>query len=171
MTGAAAALATSRHIVRRGGESSFAVPKELAADSTGFRRWSIVDENTPAVHTGFSIAALDAGGSVATHVHSFEESFYVLDGEPELQTSEGAFRLRTGDYGFVPVGMPHSWHASAHALGRWAEMGAPQARAAHRYDTYVGGDGDGGGGVEEKSGGSGEGTRNRSYETHRTNGK
>jgi quercetin dioxygenase-like cupin family protein len=145
VTSAEVALGTSRHIVRRGGESNFAVPDELAAHSASFRRWSIVDENTPAVHTAFGIAALDAGGSVATHVHSFEESFYILEGEPELQTAEGAYHLRMGDYGFVAVGMPHSWRAPRHTGGRWAEMIAPQARAAHGYDTYVVGDGDGGG--------------------------
>jgi quercetin dioxygenase-like cupin family protein len=132
--------------VRRGGESSFAVPDELAAHSAGFRRWSIVDESTPAVHTGFSIATLDGGGSVATHVHSFEESFYVLESEAELHTTDGAFRLGPGDYGFVPVGAPHSWRAR-HAGGRWVEMIAPQARAAHGYDTYAIGGGDGGVGV------------------------
>jgi quercetin dioxygenase-like cupin family protein len=139
-------LATSRHIVRRAGDSKFAVPDELAAHSAGFRRWSIVDESTPAVHTGFGIVALDAGGALATHVHSFEESFYILEGEPEIQISEGEFRLRTGDYGFVPVGAPHSWRAPPHAGGRWAEMVAPQARAGHGHDTYVvaGGDGEAG---------------------------
>lgn len=147
MTGAGAALATARHLVRRGGESTFAVPDELAAQSAGFRRWSIVDESTPAVHTGFGIAALDAGGSVGTHVHSYEESFYVLEGETELQTSEGTFRLRAGDYGFVPVGAPHSWRAPGHAGGRWAEMIAPQARAGYGYDTYLVGGGDGAAGV------------------------
>jgi len=147
VTGAGSALATARHLVRRGGESHFAVPDEVAAHSTGFRRWSIVDERTPAVHTGFSIAALDGGGSVATHVHSFEESLYVLEGEPELRTADGAFRLRPGDYGFVPVGAPHSWRAPRHAGGRWVEMIAPQARAAHAYDTYAIGGGDGGVGV------------------------
>ena len=147
MTSTEPALATGRHIVRRGSESSFAVPSEFAAGTAGFRRWSIVDERTPAVHTGFGIVALEAGGSLATHVHSFEESFYVLEGEPELRTSEGAFRLRAGDYGFVPVGAPHSWHDPGHAGGRWAEMVAPQARASHGYDTYVVGDGDGKTGV------------------------
>jgi quercetin dioxygenase-like cupin family protein len=144
VTGARAALATARHIVRRGGESHFAVPDELSADSAGFRRWSIVDESTPAVHTGFGLAVLDAGGSVGTHVHSYEESFYVLEGEAELETSEARFKLAPGDYGFVPVGAPHSWHGPRHAAGRWAEMIAPQARAAHGYDTYIVGGGSGG---------------------------
>jgi quercetin dioxygenase-like cupin family protein len=147
VTGATPTLATARHIVRRGGDASYAVPDEFAAHSAAFRRWSIVDESTPAVHTGFGICALDAGGSVATHVHSFEESFYVLEGEPVVETSEGASRLRTGDYGVFPVGAPHSWHAAPHGGCRWAEMIAPQARVAHGGDTYVVGGENGGVGV------------------------
>jgi quercetin dioxygenase-like cupin family protein len=129
-------LATSRHIVRRGGDSSFAVPDEFAAHSAAFRRWSIVDQSTPAVHTGFGMCSLDVGGSVATHVHSYEESFHLLDGEAELTTGEGSFCLHSGDYGFIPVGVVHAWHAPGTRGARWAEMLAPQPRAHLNDDTF-----------------------------------
>jgi len=90
-----------------------------------------VDESGPAVHTAFSICA----GTTPTHVHSFEESFFVLDGAPVLQTAEGARRLRPGDYGLVPVGTPHAWRAPEPS--RWAEMLAPQPRARFDEDTFV----------------------------------
>jgi len=137
VTNAAPALAMARHIVRRDGEANFAVPAEFAGHSTGFRRWTVVGEGGPAVHTGFGICALDAGGSEATHVHSFEESFHVLEGEACLQTSVGTFALRPGDYGFVPVGVPHAWRAPAITGARWADMLAPQPRARHGFDTSV----------------------------------
>ncbi len=133
-------MATARHIVRRGGEATFAVPAEFAGHSAAFRRWTVVDETGPAVHTGFGICALDPGGSVAIHIHSFEESVYLLEGEAELATSEGSFRLRPGDYGLIPVGVPHAWKNAAPGPARWAEMDSPQPRSRHAYDTVFTGD-------------------------------
>lgn len=122
--------------MRRGGEPSFAVPDEFASHSQDFRRWTVIDEATSAVHTGFGICTLDPGGSVAAHLHSFEESFYLVEGEVEVQTSEAAFRLRPGDYGLVPVGVPHAWRTPGSATARWAEMTAPQPRSRVGYDTF-----------------------------------
>jgi quercetin dioxygenase-like cupin family protein len=82
---------TSRHLVGRAAEADYAPPSGWAAASTGYRRWTIVGETAGAVHTGFAICELEPGGSVPTHVHSFEESFHVLDGNAAVDTSEGAF--------------------------------------------------------------------------------
>ena len=50
------------------------------------------------------MCTLEARGWVATHVHSYEESVYILEGEAELSTSEGVFKLRAGDYaGALPL--------------------------------------------------------------------
>jgi quercetin dioxygenase-like cupin family protein len=137
VTSSAPTLATARHIVRRGGEATFAVPDELAGHSTGFRRWSVIDGSTPAVHTGLRICTLAAGGFVPVHVHSYEESFHLLDGEAEITTGEGSFRLHAGDYGFVPVGVAHAWRAPGTRGARWAEMTAPQPRAHLNDDTFL----------------------------------
>src|SRR6266513_465682 len=129
------AVSTSRHLVRRGGESNFAVPPAFVDRSKGFRRWAIVGEESPAVHTAFAICTLEAGGWIAAHLHSYEESVYVLEGEAELTTTEGTFRLRAGDYGVIPVGVIHSWRGLPKGA-RWAQMMAPQPRARFGSDTY-----------------------------------
>jgi quercetin dioxygenase-like cupin family protein len=104
---------------------------------TGYTRWSMVGEHTPAaVHTGFGVCALRPGGTVAPHVHSYEESFYVLDGPVTLRTAEGAFLLRSGDYGVLPVGLVHAWSAAGDSTARWADMLAPQPRIRFGGDTY-----------------------------------
>jgi quercetin dioxygenase-like cupin family protein len=95
----------------------------------------VVGEESPAVHTGFALARLEAGGWVANHVHSYEESVYLMEGEAELTTSEGMFRLRAGDYGVIPVGVPHSWRGSERNA-RWAQMMAPQPRTRFAGDTF-----------------------------------
>jgi quercetin dioxygenase-like cupin family protein len=136
VTLAGSALATSRHVVRRDGEADFAVPPAFKGKSEGFRRWALVGEDAPAVHTGFAMCTLEARGWVAAHVHSYEESVYILEGEAELTTSEGVFTLRAGDYALIPVGVPHSWRGSASGRARWAQMMAPQPRSRFGGDTF-----------------------------------
>jgi quercetin dioxygenase-like cupin family protein len=126
---------SAAHLVLRGSEAVYGDPGDLAPGSDGLGRWSIVDETSDAVHTGFGVCRLEPGGVVPAHVHSFEESVYVLEGEVVLRTPEATVRLRPGDYALLPVGTPHSWHADG-AGARWAEMLAPQPRAAHAADTY-----------------------------------
>jgi quercetin dioxygenase-like cupin family protein len=126
---------TSRHVVRRAGDADLTVPEAFAAYSRGFSRWSVVDEAAGAAHTGFGLCALEPSGHVAAHVHSFEESFHVLEGEAVLDTSERATLLRAGDYGLLPVGVPHAWRGAG-STARWAEMLAPQPRARFGGDTF-----------------------------------
>jgi quercetin dioxygenase-like cupin family protein len=124
------------HLVRRAAEARFAVPRWATA-AEGFARWAAVDEDGPAVHTGFGVCTLAPGGTVPAHVHSYEESVHVLDGTVVLRTDDGAWRLAPGDYGLIPVGTPHSWHNEGAEPARWADMLAPQPRAAHGEDTLL----------------------------------
>ena len=101
-------MAGARHLVARRSDAAFSVPERFAELSKGFTRWTIVDESS-SVHQDFGVCELEPGGVIDTHVHSFEESFYVLSGEAVCHTTEGAFRLREGDYGVVPVGSVHAW--------------------------------------------------------------
>ena len=59
----------------------------------GFRRWAMVGEDSPAVHTGFGVCELDPGGTVPAHTHSYEEAFFVLDGSVLLRTPDGGHAL------------------------------------------------------------------------------
>jgi quercetin dioxygenase-like cupin family protein len=127
---------TSRYLVRRAGEASPAVPAAFQGHSAGFARWSVVDEPAGAVHTGFGVCSLAPGGSVDAHVHSFEETVYVLAGEVVLRTPEGSVLLRAGDYGLLPVGMPHAWSSAGDAGASWADMLAPQPRERFGWDTF-----------------------------------
>ena len=125
------------HSVRRASEASFTVPESFVTHSEGFRRWATIDRAAGSVHTGFGICELDLNGSVDRHVHSFEESFYVLEGELVTETNEGSFLLRPGDYGFVPVGAPHAWRNDGSETVRWADMCAPQPDPDFWRDTFL----------------------------------
>ncbi|HZA27206.1 MAG TPA: cupin domain-containing protein [Actinomycetota bacterium] len=123
--------------MRRASEASFTVPESFVTHSEGFRRWATIDRAAGSVHTGFGICELDLNGSVDRHVHSFEESFYVLEGELVTETNEGSFLLRPGDYGFVPVGAPHAWRNDGSETVRWADMCAPQPDPDFWRDTFL----------------------------------
>jgi quercetin dioxygenase-like cupin family protein len=120
----------SRHVVRTAAEATYA-----PAAGAGSSRWSIVDEST-AVHTSFGVCALEPGGATPGQVASYEESFFVLDGEPVLHTGEGAVVLQPGDYGMLPVGVPRAWENRGESAARWAEMLAPQPRRRFGGDSY-----------------------------------
>ncbi len=125
-----------RHVVRAAGEASWNLPPALEGHTSGYRRWTIVDEVAGAVHTGFGIGEMDPGGRIDWHVHSYEESLYVIDGVVVLRTAEAAIRLVAGDYALIPLGQPHALANESGATTRLAAMSAPQPRPAHDGDTY-----------------------------------
>ena len=50
------------------------------------------------------------GTAPPLHVHhSEDEAFYVLDGEVTVLVGDERIDLRTGDYGFAPRGIRHTW--------------------------------------------------------------
>jgi quercetin dioxygenase-like cupin family protein len=98
-------------------------------NSKSFSRCSLVDGSSGSVHMGLGLCALKAGGGVDTHLHSFEESFYVLEGRPTLVLDGGAYPLVPGACGLVPVGVPHAWVGPAKGGAKWIDMLAPQPRA------------------------------------------
>ncbi len=95
-----------------------------------------MDEGAGAVHTGFGIGEMEPGGRLDWHVHSYEESLYVVDGEVVLFTSEAAVLLRAGDYALIALGQAHALANRSSATARWAALSAPVPRAAHGGDTY-----------------------------------
>ena len=128
---------TGRHVVAQAAEADYSEPEEYRGHSEGLGRWTVVDEeHGGAVHTGFGVCRLESGGTVDAHVHSFEESVYVLEGQLVIDTRGGSILLGPGDYGLVPVGVEHRWRNQGTGPARWAEMLAPQPRARHDGDTF-----------------------------------
>lgn len=126
-----------RHIVHRAAKAIYDAPAAYAGHSRGFGRWSAVDHTTPgAVHTGFAVCRLEAGGTIDAHLHSFEESFHLLEGELIVDTPEGSMLLKPGDYGVIPVAAPHALRNAGSSPARWAEMLAPQPQPGFTGDTF-----------------------------------
>ncbi len=125
----------AHHIVKKAAEFDYTVPPEFDGRSSGYTRDSVVDEPGGGVQMGFAVARLDPGGHVDTHVHSFEETLYVVDGGLIVDTPEGSYRLVAGDYGLLPVGMTHAFRNTSSGRVSFSEMKAPLPRERLHYDT------------------------------------
>ncbi len=123
------------HIVRKYTDLIWSTPAEFGGRSVGYTGDSVVDEPGGSVQMGFRVARLEPGGSVATHLHSFEESLYVVAGKLVLDTTEGSYELVTGDYALIPVGMTHGFRNVSDATVEFAEMKAPLPRERFGFDT------------------------------------
>ena len=109
-----------------------------AGNSHSFRRCSLVDAAAGSVHMGVGLCALETGGRIDSHLHSFEESFYVVEGKPTLVLDGRAYPLLPGACGLIPVGVPHAWLGPELGSARWIDMLAPQPRLSPADTFFIG---------------------------------
>ena len=124
-------------------ERALAAPPLYDGHSHLYRQAELVSRATGSVHTGLSINELSVGGSVHSHVHAFEESFYILSGEAVVAIKGDAAT------GLVRATTPQSrsgrltrWRACGASPVRWLQMAAPQPKpAGAERDTFFSGGG------------------------------
>jgi quercetin dioxygenase-like cupin family protein len=125
------------HLVRR---EEVNPASAYCGHSRDFSRCSLVDASVGSVHMGLGLCALKSAGQVDLHIHSFEESFYVLEGSPTLILDGRGYPLAPGACGFVPVGVSHAWLGplgSPTDRAKWIDMLAPQPRTVgSTADTF-----------------------------------
>ncbi len=129
------------HHVSRINEVAAQVPERYERRSAGFRRFTYVDRTVGSVHMGVGICYLDSNGRIEPHVHSFEESFYLLDGSVMAQIGNQTSLLGPGHFGLIRTGEQHAWRSAGDEPARWLEMQAPQPRHGVGRDTFFVGDG------------------------------
>ena len=125
------------HYFGRFDESTLGPHPLYDGHSQGYRSTWLVNHMQGSVHTGLSIDELAPGGTIAPHVHSYEEGFYILSGEAVVGINDQTYRLKRGDYGVVKVGVLHAWHNAGPAPVRWLQMAAPQPKPRGKErDTF-----------------------------------
>jgi quercetin dioxygenase-like cupin family protein len=106
---------------------SFAdTPPAATSTASGLARTVLIGRAQGAVHTDIAIATLHPGGWLAPHVHSYEESLYLLEGELLVLIGDRVHRLVRGDYTLFPVGTRHGLGNSSGAPARWVSVNSPQ---------------------------------------------
>ena len=125
------------HSVSRINEAAATTPEVYKAHSTGFRRATYVDHAMGSVHMGVGVCFLDVNGVVQHHVHSFEESFYILEGSVTVEIEQKSSALGPGNFGLIPTGTRHAFRNHGDRPARWLEMQSPQPRPAdYGRDTF-----------------------------------
>jgi mannose-6-phosphate isomerase-like protein (cupin superfamily) len=129
------------HHVAKLEESSAPTPASYEFYSQGFTRATCVARAMGSVHMGAGLCRLAPGGRIHPHLHSFEESFYVLAGELSVLIGDAAYAIGPGHYGLIATGTRHAFRNGGSAPARWVEMQAPQPRPAGdgRDTFFVGG--------------------------------
>lgn len=125
------------HFHGRFDEGALRAHPVFAGHATGYTQADLITRTTGSVHTGLSIAQLERGGVLQPHVHSFEESFYILSGDAVVTIDGVAHLLEAGDFGVVKVGSVHGVRAVGGAPVRWLQMAAPQPKpVGAERDTF-----------------------------------
>ena len=110
-------------LIRR---EDIALEAALPERSIGLQRSVLLGGHNGTTHTGLTLIEL-TDGHVDCHLHSFESTFYVFDGEPVLYLEDAAVRLKPGACGAIPVGVRHAWRSAEKS--RWIEMVSPRPRS------------------------------------------
>lgn len=130
------------HFVSRIDPTSAQIPQAYDGKSSGFRRRAYVERATGSVHMGTGICYLNPNGMIEPHIHSFEESFYILEGSLLVQIGDETFALNAGHYGLIGTGIKHAFRNVGDVSVRWLEAQSPQPRDPdYGRDTFfVGGE-------------------------------
>jgi quercetin dioxygenase-like cupin family protein len=107
----------------------------LPGHSSGLTTCRLVGGTLGATHMALTLVSL-VEGHVDAHLHSYETSFYVLEGAPVLYMNGRGIELKPGACGAVPVGVPHAFRSEARAL--WIEMAAPRPRVDGSDTFFLG---------------------------------
>ena len=118
------------HLFRRAADVVQAPHPVYQNHSQGYQIASLVDHTSGSVHTGLSMNHLAANGIVAPHVHSYEEGFYILEGQADLAINGHAHHLGAGDFGAFKVGTVHAWRNEGNTPLRWLGMAAPATQTS-----------------------------------------
>ena len=107
----------------------------LPARSSGLTTCRLVGGTLGSTHMALTLVSL-ADGHVDEHLHSFETSFYVLEGEPVLYLEGRGVRLQPGACGLIGIGTPHAFRCEDPGL--WLEMAAPRPRLDGSDTFFIG---------------------------------
>ena len=105
----------------------------LPGHSSGLTTCRLVGGTLGSTHMALTLVSL-VDGNVDEHLHSFETSFYVLEGEPIIYLEGRGVQLEPGACGAIPVGAPHAFRGS----GLWIEMASPRPRVDGSDTFFLG---------------------------------
>jgi quercetin dioxygenase-like cupin family protein len=92
----------------------------------GPRRKMLIDRVAGLEHLNMFVIQFEPGGGVSSHDHPFEESYFMLAGETEVELGDETYSFKVGDFGWAAVNAPHGFINKSDKPVRWLETAAPQ---------------------------------------------
>jgi quercetin dioxygenase-like cupin family protein len=100
--------------------------KNVVAGLEGvFLKW-MIDEEFGARHHRMLFIEYQPGVGIGLHDHTFEEAYFILDGEVEATLDGEKYTAKAGDVVWTSVGCVHAFRNVSSAPVRWLETFSPQ---------------------------------------------
>jgi quercetin dioxygenase-like cupin family protein len=100
--------------------------KNVVAGLEGvFLKW-MIDEEFGARHHRMLFIEYQPGVGIGLHDHTFEEAYFILEGEVEAMLDGQKYTARAGDVVWTGVGCVHAFRNVSNAPVRWLETFSPQ---------------------------------------------
>jgi quercetin dioxygenase-like cupin family protein len=100
--------------------------QNVAAGLEGvFLKW-MIDEEFGARHHRLLFIEYQPGVGIGLHDHTFEEAYFILEGEVQATLDGKVYQLKPGDVVWTGVGCVHSFKNVGAVPVRWLETFAPQ---------------------------------------------
>ncbi len=100
--------------------------QNVAAGLEGvFLKW-MIDEDFGARHHRLLFIEYQPGVGIGLHDHTFEEAYFILEGEVQATLDGTVYNLTPGDFVWTGVGCVHAFKNVGAAPVRWLETFAPQ---------------------------------------------
>jgi quercetin dioxygenase-like cupin family protein len=97
-----------------------------------FLKW-MIDEAFGACHHRLLFIEYQPGASIGLHDHTFEEAYFVLDGEVQATLDGQTYQVKAGDVVWTGVGCVHAFANVGKAPVRWLETFSPQPPREHVF--------------------------------------
>ena len=112
----------------RPGQSLVYVDDHPSEPGSGVRVAPVLGAEHGANHLAVALVELAPGGWISGQRHPFEESFFVLDGNPLVAVANKSYALGPHDFGLVPFATAHAWSNPGRTPARLLRVHAPQPR-------------------------------------------
>ena len=86
----------------------------------------MIDEAFGAFHHRFLFIEYQPGAAIGLHDHTFEETYFILEGEIEATLDGRTYLVTPGDVVWTGVGCVHAFANVGKVPVRWLETFAPQ---------------------------------------------
>jgi mannose-6-phosphate isomerase-like protein (cupin superfamily) len=86
----------------------------------------MIDEDFGARHHRLLFIEYQPGVGIGLHDHTFEEAYFILEGEVQALLDGAVYDLKPGDVVWTGVGCVHAFRNVSSTPVRWLETFAPQ---------------------------------------------